>query len=224
MEMHIRKRINILRAIVMGANDGIISIAGVVFGVYGASMNAWAIFLAGLTATIAGTFSMATGEYVSVNSQLDSERAARAQQIMALDQHFNQEKEFLTQHYLADGITAEHARALAQQTMQQDALNETLHARYGIDEDNLISPIEAALASMIAFPIGAILPMVGMTLVPAPYRVITTLVFVVLALVLTGYFSAVYGNTPKTRVILRNVFMGVVTMGVTYVVGLLMVA
>ncbi len=77
---------------------------------------------------------------------------------------------------------------------------------------------------MIAFPIGAILPMVGMTLVPAPYRVITTLVFVVLALVLTGYFSAVYGNTPKARVILRNVLMGIVTMGVTYVVGLLMVA
>lgn len=223
MEMEISQRINILRAIVMGANDGIISIAGVVFGVYGASMNAWAIFLAGLTATIAGTFSMATGEYVSVNSQLDSERAAKATQETALANHFAQEAAFLIQHYQADGISEANAQLLAQQTMQKDALNETLHARYGIDEGQMISPVEAAIASMVAFPIGAILPMVGMTLVPAAYRIVTTLILVIFALILTGYFSAVYGNTPKKPVILRNVGMGLLTMGVTYLVGLLMV-
>lgn len=223
MAMHISKRINILRAIVMGANDGIISISGVVFGVYGASMSAWAIFIAGLTATIAGTFSMATGEYVSVNAQLDSERAAKRQQEKALAQHFDQEAQFLTQHYQSDGMTAAHAQLLTQQTMSKDALNETLHARYGIDDKNLISPITAAVASMLAFPIGASLPMVGMTLIPGTYRVIMTLIFVVFALILTGYFSAVYGNTPKKQVILRNVGMGLLTMGVTYLVGLLMV-
>lgn len=224
MDIQISKKINILRAIVMGANDGIISIAGVVFGVYGASMNTWTIFLAGLTATIAGTFSMATGEYVSVNSQLDSERSAKDEQRIALVNNFSQEAQFLIQHYQTDGISEENARLLAQQSMQKDALGETLHARYGINEDDFISPAEAAIASMMAFPLGAILPMVGMIFVPMTYRVVITLIFVIFALVLTGYFSAVYGNTPKKTMILRNVLMGLLTMSVTYLIGLLMAA
>ncbi|WP_273713093.1 VIT1/CCC1 transporter family protein [Leuconostoc mesenteroides] len=224
MDIQISKKINILRAIVMGANDGIISIAGVVFGVYGASMNTWTIFLAGLTATVAGTFSMATGEYVSVNSQLDSERSAKDEQRIALVNNFSQEAQFLIQHYQTDGISEENARLLAQQSMQKDALGETLHARYGINEDDFISPAEAAIASMMAFPLGAILPMVGMIFVPMTYRVVITLIFVIFALVLTGYFSAVYGNTPKKTMILRNVLMGLLTMSVTYLIGLLMAA
>ncbi len=222
MDIQINKKINILRAIVMGANDGIISIAGVVFGVYGASMNTWTIFLAGLTATIAGTFSMATGEYVSVNAQLDSERSAKDAQKMALTNNFSQEAQFLIQHYQTDGISAENAQLLAQQSMQKDALKETLNARYGINEDDFISPTDAAIASMVAFPIGAFLPMISMTFVPVAYRVITTIVFVIGALILTGYFSAVYGNTPKKTMILRNVVMGLLTMFMTYLIGLLM--
>lgn len=224
MDIKISKKINILRAIVMGANDGIISIAGVVFGVYGASMSTWTIFLAGLTATIAGTFSMATGEYVSVNAQLDSERSAKNEQKIALANNFSQESKFLIQNYQTDGISEENAQLLAQQTMQKNALGETLHARYGINEDDFISPIEAAVASMMAFPLGAILPMVGMIFVPMTYRVGTTLIFLIFALVLTGYFSALYGNTPKKAMILRNVMMGLLTMSVTYLIGLLMAA
>ena len=131
---------------------------------------------------------------------------------------------FLIQHYQTDGISEENARLLAQQSMQKDALGETLHARYGINEDDFISPAEAAIASMMAFPLGAILPMVGMIFVPMTYRVVITLIFVIFALVLTGYFSAVYGNTPKKTMILRNVLMGLLTMSVTYLIGLLMAA
>ncbi|QBO35925.1 VIT family protein [Periweissella cryptocerci] len=221
MDMHISRKINILRAIVMGANDGIISIAGVVFGVFGASMSTWAILIAGLTATIAGTFSMATGEYVSVNAQLDSERAAKVHQQRVLAEDFAGEKAFLTANYIDEGITPVRAQALATEVMAHDALKETLALRYGIDADNLISPMQAAVASMIAFPLGAILPMVGMTVISAHYRVVATIIFVVIALILTGYFSAKFGDAPAKQSVLRNVIAGLFTMAVTYGVGLL---
>lgn len=221
MDMQINQKINILRAIVMGANDGIISIAGVVFGVFGASMSTWAILLAGLTATIAGTFSMATGEYVSVNAQLDSERAAKAQQQAVLAQDFDGERQFLAAAYIAEGIAPSRAEKLADEVMEHDALKETLDLRYGVDADNLISPVQAAVASMIAFPLGALLPLVGMTAITPAYRVVTTILFVVLALVLTGYFAAKFGEAPVKRAVLRNVVAGLFTMAVTYGVGML---
>jgi VIT1/CCC1 family predicted Fe2+/Mn2+ transporter len=219
MEMNINQKLNIQRALVMSANDGIISIAGVVFGVFGATVSNWAILIAGLSATIAGTFSMSLGEYVSVKAQLSSEQAAKHEQERALADDFDSEKRFLIQRYINKGVEESRATALANQVMSHDAVKPTLRFRKGIDANNLISPKHAALASLLAFPLGSLIPLLGMTLLPDAYRVVASITFVMLALIFTGFFTAKYGDAPKSRVILRNVIAGLITMTVTFGVG-----
>ncbi|MEO7131776.1 MAG: VIT family protein [Dermatophilaceae bacterium] len=212
-------RLNWLRAAVLGANDGIVSTAGVVVGVAGATSDKGAIMLAGVAALAAGALSMAAGEYVSVSTQRDSERALLHLERRELEEDPAGELEELTQLYEAKGIGRELAEQVAAELTEHDALGAHAEAELGIDPNELTNPWHAAWASMAAFTIGALLPLLTITFSPPALRTVITVVAVTLALVLTGWVSARIGRSAPVRAVARNVAGGLLAMGVTYLIG-----
>lgn len=213
------QRINILRASVMGANDGILSVAGIVIGVAGAATSSYAILISGLAGTLAGTISMAMGEYVSVNTQKDSQKMAIIQQTECLKEDYDHEFKIVKQKFAEQGIKEELSQRATMELMTQDALATTVRERYGFNIHDLTSPYAAAIASMISFPTGAILPLVSITFFPIHIRIIATVLAVIAALALTGYSAAVLGNSNRYRAVVRNIIAGILTMIVTYFIG-----
>ncbi|WP_125712385.1 VIT1/CCC1 transporter family protein [Companilactobacillus kedongensis] len=215
------EKINVMRASVMGANDGIISVAGIVIGVAGAGSNNYAIFLAGIAGMLAGTISMAMGEWVSVSTQRDSEKRAIEKESAALDGNYDGEFEFIQNKYQDTGISEELALKATKEMMSGDPLDVAVRERFGFNPKEETSAIAAAIASMISFPTGSILPLVSITLFPAQMRVIATVIAVVIALVITGYTAAYLGNANRLKAVFRNVVSGLLTMLVTYLIGTL---
>ncbi|WP_203650203.1 VIT1/CCC1 transporter family protein [Secundilactobacillus yichangensis] len=215
------QRINIMRASVMGANDGILSVAGIVIGVAGATTNNFAIFISGISGMLAGTVSMAMGEYVSVNTQKDAQRRAIMNQKDALANSYDDEFNFVKQKYVNEGIDPQLAEQATNEMMDQDSLVTTVRERYGFDVGEYTSPYAAAIASMISFPIGSILPLLAITMLPTSIRVFGTFVAVVIALAITGFSAATLGNAKRGNGVFRNVVSGVLTMLVTYAIGTL---
>ncbi len=205
----------------MGANDGILSVAGIVIGVAGATTNSFAIFISGISGMLAGTVSMAMGEYVSVNTTKDTQRRAIMRQKEALSDSYNNEFNFVKQKYVDDGIAPELAEQATKEMMTKDPLLTTVRERYGFDVGEFTSPYAAAIASMISFPIGSILPMLAITLLPVSARIWGTAVAVVIALALTGYSAATLSNANRGHGVMRNVISGVITMIVTFAIGTL---
>jgi vacuolar iron transporter family protein len=212
-------RLNWLRAAVLGANDGIVSTAGLVVGVAGASASRTVIVTAGLAGLFAGALAMASGEYVSVSSQRDSERAMLALERRELAESPKAEIAELARIYQAKGLAPELAREVAEQLTAHDAFTAHAEAELGIDPAQLARPWHAAFASFLSFTIGAVLPLLAITLVPAPARVIVTIIAVLAALAATGAASAALGRAPRRPAVLRNVLGGAVAMGVTYGIG-----
>jgi len=211
--------LNWLRAAVLGANDGIVSTAGLVMGVAGATTDRQTIFVAGLAGLVAGALSMAAGEYVSVSTQRDTEQALLAKERRELEEEPEEELAELAGLYVAKGLSEETARQVALELTDHDALAAHADAELGIDPDALTSPWQAAIASMLAFTVGALLPLLTITLLPQDLRVWGTVVSVVLALALTGFLSARFAEAEIRRAILRNIGGGVLAMGVTYLIG-----
>ena len=191
-------RLNWLRAGVLGANDGIVSVAGLVVGVAGATTGRGPIFTAGLAGLVAGAVSMALGEYVSVSSQRDSERAQVA----------------MERRELAETPEAELAELTA-----RDPLAAHLDAELRIDPEQLANPLEAALASALAFVLGAILPLLAILLPPPTLRVPVTFAAVLVALGVAGAVGARIGGSDIRRAVLRVVVGGAVGLTLTYAVG-----
>lgn len=214
-------RLNWLRAGVLGANDGIVSVAGIVVGVAGAASERGAIATAGVAGLVAGALSMATGEYVSVSTQRDTERALLAKEARELREMPQEELDELTAIYQAKGLTPELAREVACQLTAHDAFAAHVDAELGIDPDDLTDPWAAAGASAASFVVGALLPLLAILLPPSGARVPVTFVAVVLALGLTGWVSASIGDAGRRRAMARNVAGGALAMVVTYSVGLL---
>jgi vacuolar iron transporter family protein len=212
-------RLNWLRAGVLGANDGIVSIAGIVVGVAAATNDLSTIFIAGLAGLLAGAFSMAAGEYVSVSTQRDSERALLDKERLELAELPDTELDELTELYSAKGISPALARKVAVELTEHDALRAHADAELGIDPDQLTSPWQAALASFAAFTVGALLPMLAIGLPPTSLRVAVCFGAVVAALALTGTVSARLGGAHAPRAALRTVAGGALAMTVTYAVG-----
>ncbi|WP_406477138.1 VIT family protein [Streptomyces platensis] len=212
-------RLNWLRAAVLGANDGIVSTAGLVVGVAGATDERGALLTAGLAGLLAGSLSMAAGEYVSVSTQRDSEKAALAQEKRELATEPQAELIELTGMLEGKGLDAQLAREVAEQLTEHDALRAHAEVELGIDPDELTNPWHAAGASFLAFTVGALLPLLAIVLPPTAYRLWITVVAVVAALGLCGWSSARMGFAPVGRAVLRNVGGGVVAMGVTYGAG-----
>ena len=203
----VASRLNWLRAGVLGANDGIVSTAGLVVGVAGATTAAGPILTAGVAGLVAGAVSMALGEYVSVSSQRDTERALLEKERGELTDFPDQELDELTALYEAKGLSAPTARLVAEELTAKDAFTAHADAELHIDPDDLTNPWHAAGASAIAFTVGSLLPLAAILLPPPGARVAVTFVVVVLALALTGFLSA------------RLVGGGALAMAVTYGIG-----
>jgi len=212
-------RLNRLRAGVLGANDGIVSTAGVVVGVAATSSSIPVVATAGGAALLAGALSMAAGEYVSVSTQRDTEEALLATERQELAETPDAELEELAGLYEEKGLTPELAREVAVQLTRRDALAAHADAELHLDPDELTSPWEAAVASIVSFTVGGLLPLAAVLLAPVAWRVPVTFVAVVLALVLTGWGSARLGKAPTRRATIRTVVGGAVAMGVTYAIG-----
>ncbi|MER6465374.1 VIT family protein [Streptomyces sp. NPDC048409] len=215
-------RLNWLRAAVLGANDGIVSTAGIVVGVAGATGDRNALLTAGLAGLLAGSMSMAAGEYVSVSTQRDSELAALAQERRELKERPEAELEELTELLERRGLSREVAREAAVQLTERDALKAHASVELGIDPDELTNPWNAALASFLAFTVGALLPLLAIVLPPAGWRLPVTVGSVLAALVLTGWSSARLGAAAAGPAMLRNVAGGALAMGVTFAAGTLL--
>ncbi|MFG6278978.1 VIT family protein [Microbacterium sp. 5K110] len=215
------QRLNWLRAGVLGANDGIVSTAAVVVGVAGATSEIAPVFVAGLAALVGGAISMALGEYVSVSSQRDSEHALIQKERRELAEDPDAEFAELVGLYEARGLTSDTATRVATELTASDALKAHLSVELNIDADDVVSPWAAAIASAVAFTIGAILPMLTILLAPVEVRVPLTFVAVLLALALTGYLAAWIGGARRGRAILRTVIGGALALGATYGVGAL---
>lgn len=213
------QRNNLIRAAVMGANDGILSVSGIVIGVAGATTNSFAIFIAGFAGALAGTVSMAMGEYVSVHSQNDAQVKAEETQTVALKTDYATEFAFVQQKYMNQGISTDLAAQATREMMAKDALGTTVRERYGFTLHHEVSAIGAAVASMIAFPLGSVLPMLAITLLPPHVRVPATAGAVLIALAFTGYAAAHLSGANERRATVRNVVAGIFTMIVTYLIG-----
>ena len=212
-------RLNILRAGVLGANDGIISIAGVVIGVASATSNIWIIFLSGFAAILAGAFSMAGGEYVSVSTQKDTEEAAVAREQVLLDQDRELAKKSLYAAYIQNGECETSAQLLTNKAFLNNPLKALVEEKYGIEYEEFTNPWHAAISSFISFFLGSLPPMLSVTIFPNDYRIPATVLIVGVALLLTGYTSAKLGKAPTKTAMIRNLAIGLLTMGVTFLLG-----
>ncbi|MBK1785085.1 VIT1/CCC1 transporter family protein [Prauserella cavernicola] len=214
-------KLNWLRAGVLGANDGIVSVAGIVVGVAGAGTDRAAVLIAGVAGLVAGALSMAGGEYVSVSTQRDTERAMLRLERYELRTMPHEEERELAEIYEEKGLSPDLAAKVAHELSEKDALHAHAEAELRIDPDNLTSPWQAAFASMAAFTVGALLPLLAIALPPVSVRVWACFAGVVAGLALTGWASARLGNARVGRAVARNVGVGALTMLITYVVGLL---
>jgi len=212
-------RLNWLRAAVLGANDGIVSVAGIVLGVAGATAERGPILTAGVAGLVAGAVSMALGEYVSVSSQRDSQRSMLAKERRELDEEPGEELDELASIYEAKGLSRETAVQVARELTDHDAFAAHVDAELGIDPEELSSPWQAAGASALAFTLGGILPLLAILLPPADWRVPVTFVAVLLALGIAGWVSAHLGGSSVRKAVLRVVIGGALGLAVTYGIG-----
>ncbi|WP_199424949.1 VIT1/CCC1 transporter family protein [Actinotalea solisilvae] len=218
----LQARLNWLRAGVLGANDGIISTAGVVVGVSAATDDASAILVAGVASLVAGAVSMALGEYVSVSSQRDTERALIALERRELLEDPEGELAELAGIYRGKGLSEATAHQVAVELTANDAVAAHVEAELGLDPDERTNPWHAAIASAVAFTVGALLPLVAVVLAPPAARVPVTFVAVVLALALTGSVSARLGRAHRLRAVVRLVVGGALAMAITFGIGALL--
>lgn len=210
-----------LRAAVLGANDGAVSIASLVVGVAAAEASTGAIFTAGLAGLVGGALSMAVGEYVSVSSQRDVEEADLDLERRELRQQPENELNELTALLAAKGLSEETARAAARELTEHDALAAHASEELGLQLDGLARPMQAGTVSALAFALGASLPLLAIGLSPAALRIWITAAATLIALSGLGAWSARLGGAPVVRAVLRVVCGGALAMGLTAAIGYL---
>ncbi|WP_427174122.1 VIT1/CCC1 transporter family protein [Arthrobacter sp. 92] len=218
----IAQRLNWLRAGVLGANDGIVSVAAIVVGVAGVTTQTGPILTAGAAGLVGGAISMALGEYVSVSSQSDSQKALIEKERRELQEQPEEELAELTAIYQGKGLSAHTAQAVAKELTEHDALAAHLSAELNIDQEDIVSPWHAAFASAIAFIVGAILPMLAILLPPENIRVPLTFGAVLVALAATGSLGAWIGGGSRSRAAVRVVVGGALALAATYGIGKLL--
>lgn len=212
-------KLNWLRAAVLGADDGIVSIAGLVVGVAGATGHTGVILAAGIAGIIAGAISMAAGEYVSVSSARDTEKAMLEKERYELKHYPKEELEELACIYEKKGLSKATAMIVAKELSAQDAARAHFDAELGIDPNNLTDPWHAAFASALAFTIGAIIPLTAILLPSDSLRIPVTFASVLVALLLTGVVSAKISGANVTKATMRVVIGGALAMIITYGIG-----
>lgn len=216
------ERSNTLRAGVLGSNDGILTVVGVLFSVAVATTNTFTIFIAGLSDLLACAFSMASGEYASVSSQKDTERAAIEKERELIKTNYQDELDVVANYYVERGVKKDTANSIAKELMEKDALGTVVRVKYDLQLGHYMSPWDAAFSSLVSAALGGIFPLVAMTLLPAAIKWPGTILAVTLSVALTGYLSAKLGDGLVKTAIIRNVIVGIITMAIHYSVGLML--
>lgn len=212
-------KLNWLRAAVLGANDGIVSVSSLILGVAGASNTASFILTAGIAGTVAGALSMAVGEFVSVSSQRDAEKVLLEKERKELLETPDLELEELVGIYKNKGLSEETARTVANELTAHDAFAAHVEAELKIDPNDLTNPWHAAYASAAAFFVGAAIPLLAVIFAPAAFRIPYIFIAVIVALLITGTLSAYVGGANIVRASLRVVLGGILAMVVTFGIG-----
>lgn len=220
-EPHLVHRVGWLRAAVLGANDGIVSVASILIGVASSGVEHQAVVVAGLAGLVAGAMSMAAGEYVSVSSQSDTERADLARESRELEIHWDDELEELATIYERRGLDPQTAHSVARQLMDKDALGAHARDELGITEVSSANPIQAALTSAATFTAGALLPLLTAWLVTGPATIWATTIVTLIVLAILGTLGARTGGAPLLRGTLRVLVWGALAMAFTSAVGAL---
>ncbi len=220
-EKHRTQHIGWLRAAVLGANDGIVSVASLVVGVAAANAVTNDILIAGVAGLVAGAMSMAAGEYISVSSQADTENADLEREKLELETDLEAEKIELATIYMERGLNKDLAKQVAEQLMQHDALGAHARDELGISEILIARPIQAALSSAATFAVGAAMPLLSVLAFPKSYLIFGVSIISLLCLALLGFVSAKVGGSPTIKAVLRVTFWGAFAMLVTAGIGAL---
>ena len=218
-ERHSLGGVGWLRASVLGANDGIVSTSSLILGVAAAHATQANILLSGTAALVAGAMSMATGEYVSVHSQADTEAAALAQERAELEVDFAGERRELTEIYMRRGLDAKLAAQVAAQLMAHDALGSHARDELGLSPASRARPLQAALASAGSFACGAVLPLLVTALAPQRFRIVSIVAASLFCLLVLGGWSAKVGGADMRTGALRVAFWSALAMAITGLVG-----
>ncbi|MCK8624441.1 VIT1/CCC1 transporter family protein [Apilactobacillus xinyiensis] len=216
------EKLNTLRAGVLGSNDGILTVVGVLFSVAVATPNIFTIFIAGLSDLLACAFSMASGEYASVSSQRDAESSAVANEQVLLKNNIDEEIESVKEYYMSRGISEETSTEIARELLNKKPLETVVNTKYGIQLGHYMNPWHAAFSSLISAAAGGVFPLLAMSLIPGVYRWPGTIGAVVLSVALTGYLSAKLGDGLVKTAVVRNIVIGILTMIIHYTLGKLM--
>jgi vacuolar iron transporter family protein len=218
-EHHKSQRSPWLRAAVLGANDGIVSTASLVIGVAAADSSRHVVLTAGIAGLIAGAMSMAAGEYISVSSQRDAEQADRWIEAVAIEENRMAEMRELAKIYEQRGVEPGLARLVSEQLMAHDPVEAHMRDELGVTELASARPFQAGYVSAVAFPAGAIIPVLAVTLVPRSVRILVTAAVALLSLVALGAIGAALGGAPWKRAAARVVTWSAAAMALTYGIG-----
>ncbi len=218
-EDHRSPRAGWLRAAVLGANDGIVSTAALIVGVAGSGASYSAVRVAGIAGVVAGSMSMAVGEYVSVSSQRDLEEADLAMERAALEAHPRAELAELTEIWRSRGLDHDLAAEVARQLTEKDALAAHARDELGLSEVSAARPVQAALTSAVAFALGALLPLLAYLVAPGSGRSALVISVALITLAVLGATGAALGGAPRLRATLRVGVGGAAAMGLTMLIG-----
>lgn len=218
-EQHKSHRANWLRAGVLGVNDGIVSVSSIMLGVLAAHAGNSVIITAGIAGLSAGALSMAVGEYVSVSSQRDSERADLAIERRSLQANPKAELEELAHIYVHRGLEPKLAKQVAEQLHAHNAEAAHLRDELGIDIENFVSPVQASIASAISFSLGAIVPIIAALIFPHHLGALGIVLFSLIALAISGAIGAYLGGGHKLNAALRVFIGGAAAMAITALIG-----
>ncbi|MCI2018103.1 MAG: VIT family protein [Lentilactobacillus buchneri] len=218
------EKLNSLRAGVLGSNDGILTVVGVLFSVAVATTNQFTIFIAGLSDLLACAFSMASGEYASVSTQKDTEQSVVRKEKELLKTNYKQQLQTVSDYYVDQGVTKQTADKIADDLMKKKPLETIVNIKYDLQLGHYMNPWDAAFSSLFSAAAGGIFPLVAMTVTPVAYQWQATILAVCFSVALTGFMSARLGNGLVKTAMIRNVLVGIITMIIHYFLGMLLQA
>lgn len=213
------EKLNTLRAGVLGSNDGILTVVGVLVSVAAATSNRFTIFIAGLSDLLACAFSMACGEYASVSTQRDTEESAVETEKRLLKTDFASEIEAVKQYYVNKGVTAATSLAIAKDLLNKKPLETVVRVKYDIELGHFLSPWDAAFSSLFSAAAGGLFPLMAMTFAPNALKWYAVILAVVLTSALTGFISSKLGNGLVKVAVIRNIIIALITVAIHYGVG-----
>lgn len=213
------EKLNTLRAGVLGSNDGILTVVGVLVSVAAATTNRFTIFIAGLSDLLACAFSMASGEYASVSTQKDTEQSAVAAEQRLLKTDFDAELAAVKDYYVNKGVSEATSMKIAQDLLNKKPLQTVVRVKYDIELGHYLNPWDAAFSSLFSAAAGGIFPLCAMTFAPEDYKWYAVIIAVVLTSALTGFISSKLGNGLVKVAVIRNIIIALITVTIHYFVG-----